>query len=179
MKLVQILTIWLVLLSGCNIIAQQTAESTDEKAYDIAVRPTQAAFYSAVLPGLGQMYNRDYWQVPVVYAALGGSVFYWMHNQKRFDEYRELYKQKKIDEESVPQYSFDWLERAQKYYKKKKDLAMMISVGVYALQIVWASVEAHLDYFDTGNELGFEPVLMHFPDGRSGVAFGCGVQYNF
>jgi len=141
----------------------------------MAVRPTQAAFYSAVMPGLGQWYNKDYWQVPVVWTALGGSLYFYVYNQDKFDEYRSLYKMKKVDP-SATEYTFDWLERAQKYYKKKKDFALMLSAGVYALQIVWAGVEAHLDYFDTDKNLGMRPVIIPPPAGSvAGAAPGLSI----
>ena len=48
--------------------------------------PSKAAFYSAVLPGLGQGYNKKYWKIPIVYAAIGTSIYSYDFNQKKFDE---------------------------------------------------------------------------------------------
>ena len=54
--------------------------------------PSRAAFYSAVLPGLGQAYNKKYWKIPIVYAALGTGMYFVVDNQKNYDRYQDAYK---------------------------------------------------------------------------------------
>ena len=54
--------------------------------------PAKAAFYSAVLPGLGQIYNRKYWKAPIVWAAMGTSIYLYLDNNKQFDRYRTAFK---------------------------------------------------------------------------------------
>ena len=88
-----VLAILLINLSVPTIIKAQSEVVPDTS--NLAIRPTQAAFYSAVFPGMGQIYNKDYWHVPVVYAALGGSEYLWVYNRDKFEFYRSLYKQKK------------------------------------------------------------------------------------
>ncbi|MEM9680813.1 MAG: DUF5683 domain-containing protein, partial [Bacteroidota bacterium] len=56
--------------------------------------PSRAAFYSAVLPGLGQAYNKKYWKIPIVYAALGTGVYFYIQNNNEFNRYRDAYKRR-------------------------------------------------------------------------------------
>jgi len=49
------------------------------------LRPAKAAFYSAVLPGLGQIYNKKYWKIPLVYGAIGTSTYFYIDNQKKYN----------------------------------------------------------------------------------------------
>ena len=53
--------------------------------------PKKAALFSAMLPGLGQVYNRKYWKVPLIYAAAGGLIYSFQFNQSRYVNYREAY----------------------------------------------------------------------------------------
>ena len=53
-----------------------------------ALRPAKAAFFSAVLPGLGQAYNKDYWKIPIVYGALGTGAFFIIDNSNEFQRFR-------------------------------------------------------------------------------------------
>ena len=53
--------------------------------------PAKAAFYSAILPGLGQAYNKRYWKIPIVYAALGAGVYFIIDNNKKYNDYRDIY----------------------------------------------------------------------------------------
>ena len=56
------------------------------------LRPAKSAFYSAVLPGLGQAYNRKYWKIPIVYGAIGTALYFYFDNDKVYDRYRYAYK---------------------------------------------------------------------------------------
>ena len=57
-------------------------------------RPARAAFYSALVPGLGQAYNKKYWKIPIVYAGLGAGIYYYTFNQNKYHEYRDEYKRR-------------------------------------------------------------------------------------
>ena len=64
-------------------------------------RPARAAFYSALVPGLGQAYNKKYWKIPIVYAGLGAGIYYYSFNQNKYHEYRDEYK-RRLDGTSDP-----------------------------------------------------------------------------
>ena len=56
--------------------------------------PQRAAFYSAVLPGLGQAYNKKYWKIPIIYAGMATGVYFYLQNDKDYDRFRNAYKRR-------------------------------------------------------------------------------------
>lgn len=147
--------------------------------YQIAIQPTKATFYSAIVPGLGQAYNKDYWKIPIIYGALGVGVYSYSFNNTKYHEYRDAYKLMKMGQPTDYDYlSPSVLERAQKYHKKYRDLSIMGTVAVYLLQIVEASVDAHLQYHNTEPDLSVHPAVIphQFSDDK---AFGLHIQYRF
>lgn len=132
------------------------------------LKPAKVAFYSAVLPGLGQAYNKDYWKIPIVYAALGTGIGIAIHNQNEFQRYRTAYKDRiagRIDEFTTVAedgtrtevFSEDALLRAQTQFRRNKELSILISAGIYILQIVEANVKAHLAQFNVDDRLTINP----------------------
>jgi len=140
----------------------------------IALKPIKVSFYSAILPGLGQAYNKKYWKLPVVYAALGTSTYYYIYNNNRYQEYRTAFKLHQLGQGESSQYptlSLDVLQQAQKFHKKDRDLSMMLTFGLYFLQIIEASVDAHLQYHNIDNKLSLAPTLIREPiSGTVGLA---------
>lgn len=123
--------------------------------------PSTAAFYSAILPGLGQAYNKKYWKVPIVYAALGTSVYFYAQRNNQYTDFRDAYKLRlQGATDDYPFFSDTQLINAMKSVKKDRDLLLMISIGVYALNIVDAVVDAHLKSFNVNEKLTFSPTLI-------------------
>ena len=172
----------LVLLSSAFAKAQDTLSRRPEKAAIIAqdtltdvdyqpLKPAKVAFYSAVLPGLGQAYNGDYWKIPLVYGALGTGVGVAVFNQKQFKRYRNAYKDRiagRIDEFTILNedgtidrqiFTAANLLDAQTLFRRRKELSILITVGIYILQIVEANVDAHLSQFNVDEKLSLQPVM--------------------
>lgn len=139
-------------------------EERDYKPYN-ALAPAKAAFFSAVLPGLGQAYNGKYWKIPIVYAGLGTGIYFYLENSDQLDRYRDAYKRRLagftddefINENGTPRITTDGLIRAQKFYRKNKELSLLITAGIYALNIVDANVDAHLQQFNVNEDLSLRP----------------------
>lgn len=147
--------------------------------------PATAAFYSAVLPGLGQAYNKAYWKIPIVYAAIGTGVYFIVDNQQEYDRYQEAYKLRisgRPDEfdgtGTNPNISEDGLIRAQEVLKKNRDLAIFITIGLYVLNIIEANVDAHLDDRAFNTNLSFRPSFYIDPINKQYVA-GINLKYDF
>lgn len=126
--------------------------------------PAKSAFYSALLPGLGQAYNKKYWKIPIVYAALGTSIYSYTWNKKKYNEYRDAYKQRLILGTNSTDKFKDLLTDAkvldaQKFHQRNKDLSLLITVALYILNIVDANVSAHLQQFNVNGKLTVKPEI--------------------
>ncbi|MFY0482176.1 DUF5683 domain-containing protein [Flavobacterium sp. PLA-1-15] len=121
--------------------------------------PARAAFLSAIVPGLGQAYNKKYWKIPIVYGAIGTSVYFYVDNNKKYHRYRDAYKMRLAgkDDEFKGQYSDATLINAQRTFQRNRDLSLLISFGLYALNIIDANVDAHLMQFNVNDNLSFRP----------------------
>ena len=147
--------------------------------------PARAAFYSAVLPGLGQAYNKKYWKIPIVYAAIGTGVYFVVDNQQEYLRYQEAYKLRisgRPDEfdgtGDNPNISEDGLIRAQEVLKRNRDLALFITIGLYALNIIEANVDAHLDDRAFSRNLSVRPTLELNPIDNQAIA-GVNLKFDF
>ena len=127
--------------------------------------PAKAAFYSAVLPGLGQAYNRRYWKIPIIYAGIGVGIYFYIQNDQDYDRFRNAYKRRLAgytDDEfwgtgTTPAISSDRLIDAQKSSQRNKDLSIVVAVGFYLLNVIDANVDAHLRQFNVNDDLSLEP----------------------
>lgn len=154
--------------------------------------PVKAALYSSVLPGLGQGYNRKYWKIPIVYASLATSgYFVWWFNHY-YNEFRMAFLQYQkygnedyiVDNFDLPNYipgrSVDiQLSEGRDYYRRYRDLNAIMFIGIYMLNIVDATVDAHFFNFDVSNELSvnFEPMHLASVYGVNG--YGLKLCLNF
>ncbi|MFK8281706.1 DUF5683 domain-containing protein [Capnocytophaga cynodegmi] len=150
--------------------------------------PAKAAFYSAILPGLGQIYNKSYWKVPLVYGAIGTGIYFYIRNTKEFNRYQTAYKRRMAghtDDEfygnrsdGQPRLSTDGLRRAQQFYRRNQELSLLITAGLYALNIIEANVDAHLKQFNVDERLSFEPFFQS-NEINAKPMFGITMQYRF
>lgn len=124
------------------------------------LRPSKAAFYSAVFPGLGQAYNKKYWKIPIVWGAIGAGVYFYVRNDKQYNRYRDAYKSRLAgfkDDEFYGLISDDGLVRAQQQFNRNKEMSLLITLGLYALNIIDANVDAHLLQFNVDENLSLSP----------------------
>lgn len=159
-------------------------DSVVKKPID-ALSPSKAAFYSAVLPGLGQAYNKKYWKIPIVYAAIGTGVYFYIQNDKDYDRYRDAYKRRLAgftDDEfygptpGSPRVTSDGLIRAQQTLKRNKELSLLVTIGFYALNIIDANVDAHLLQYNVDENLALRP---HFQYNEWENSSDLGLTLNF
>lgn len=160
-------------------------EEPDYEPYD-PLAPARAAFYSAIVPGLGQAYNEKYWKIPIVYSALGVGVYFYINNDQQYDRYREAYKSRLAgkttdefsDENGNPILSEEKLIEAQKFYSRNKEISLLVLVGMYVLNIIDANVDAHLRQFNVSEDLSVKPALDY--DRFSGkTGYGLSLNFNF
>lgn len=147
--------------------------------------PSRAAFYSAILPGLGQAYNKKYWKIPIVYGAIGSGIYFYKRNDDNYNRARTAFKLmqdgKPHEFDGVGDHIFlseDALVRAQKAYKKDRDLSLLVTIGFYVLQILEASTNAHLLQHNVDDNLSFEPaIIKDFNSNKNTV--GASLKFNF
>ena len=125
--------------------------------------PSKAAFYSAVLPGLGQGFNKKYWKIPIVYAAIGSSAYLYDFNNKKYWDYRNAYKSRKAGYKNDPYQNLilddDRLLDGADFHKKNRDLSMVFIVGFYILNILDANIDAHLKQYNVNESLTIKPYI--------------------
>ncbi|MDX8554057.1 DUF5683 domain-containing protein [Tenacibaculum sp. 1B UA] len=148
--------------------------------------PSKAAFYSAIFPGGGQIYNGKYWKAPIVWAAMGASAYFYIDNSNQYDRYRTAFKLRSqglkdefTREDGTVLISTPGLESAQKTLRKNRDLSLLTGVLLYVLQIVEASVNAHLLQFDTDDSLSVKPVITPDPLFIEAPKVGLTFKYSF
>lgn len=130
--------------------------------------PTRAAVYSAILPGLGQAYNRKYWKIPIVYAGFGVITYFIISNTREYKTYKEAYNYVAsgdttfIDNDYVLKYDEQQLLDGKNYYRRNMELSYIIGGLWYILNIIDASVDAHFFDYDVSDDLSlrFDPVIL-------------------
>ena len=136
--------------------------------------PSKAAFYSAILPGLGQAYLGKAWKIPLVYAAMGTSFYYYNLQNNQMKEYRTAYKQRlngifndRFLEKDIP-ITTDQLLIGIEFHKNYRDIAMLLLAASYMLNILEANVSAHLLQFNVNDDLSITPDLI-FDEYQRGI----------
>lgn len=169
-----------------SIFAQEKSQITSKDSLKSEtidpLRPAKAAFYSAILPGLGQIYNKKYWKVPLVYGAIGTSTYLYLDNQKSYNIYRDEYKDRlegiKSDSQFLANLSESQLISAQKIYQRNRDLSALFIAGFYILNIIDANIDAALSQFNVDERLAFKPAVIK-NDITLKNDFGFAVNYSF
>jgi hypothetical protein len=132
------------------------------KSNDIdPLTPAKAAFYSAILPGLGQAYNKKYWKIPLVYGALGTSIYFYIDNNKQYTQLRDAYKRRLegFNDDKYPFLNDSRLITAQRGYQRNRDLSALLTVAFYALNIIDANVDAALLQFNVDENISIHPSI--------------------
>ena len=208
MKQLQIFIIGICILLASTVNAQHLQGDTlhiESLKHERVVSPKKAAMLSAVLPGLGQIYNRKYWKLPILYGGIGLMVYGLSWNNKTYIEYRNAYVDWSYEMDGVPnnqryldilsidtQASLlngdideDWfleqLENKKDSYRRDRDLLIFGSIALYVLNILDASVDAHLSDFDISEELSMkiEPSILDVHHGNLNRAIGVSCKLTF
>lgn len=150
------------------------------------LKPAKAAFYSAILPGMGQIYNKKYWKAPIVWAALAIPTYYYNTNNSDYKRFRTAYRLRRAgfrdeftDEFGETSVSLETLERAQEQLSENRDMSLLSGVIIYILQIVEASVNAHLIQFNTDDNLSIRPTFIQDPIMFEAPKVGFTLKYTF
>lgn len=124
--------------------------------------PDKAALYSAVFPGLGQMYNRQYWKLPIVYGGAMVIGHFIKYNNDFYNAFRNAYIAETDGDDSTVnpfegQFSEQALQLNAERFKRNRDFMVIMGVVYYLVQIVDAHVSAHLIEFNINDDLALQP----------------------
>ncbi|WP_435577617.1 DUF5683 domain-containing protein [Gilvibacter sp.] len=170
-----------------DVRVQDTVVATTGTILDYdPLAPSKAAFYSAVLPGLGQAYNKKYWKIPIVYAGIGTGIYFWIQQDQEYDRFRNAFKRRLAgftDDEffgdgETPLVSNDRLIDAQRQAQKNKDISLIVAVAFYLINIVDANVDAHLRQYNINDDLSLTPQLQIDPVSTQ-ASYGLSLRFNF
>ncbi len=157
--------------------------------------PTRAVWMSALFPGLGQIYNRRYWKLPIVVAAFMGLGYGMSWNNNQYQDYFNGYKDlmsgdpdknsymnffpPNTDESSLDK---NWLKSVlqtrKNFYRRNRDLCIICMVGVYLIAIVDAYVDAQLAHFDISPDLTMDITPGFYTDPHT-RKYGIGLNWAF
>lgn len=122
-------------------------------------QPGKAALMSAIIPGLGQAYNKSYWKIPIIYAG-GAALVYFLHNNhQQYLSFRTAYIIRTDgDDKTVDKYATKYreaatLSRGRDQYRRWRDYTFLYSLLFYGINVSEAYVYAHLKDFDISDEL--------------------------
>ncbi len=161
---------------------------------------SNTAMLWALLPGGGQIYNRKYWKLPIVWGAFMTCYYSIAWNQRMYNEYHSAYRDiKSVDPSKNTAWlafapkgakpedykKYDYLtrnlERGNKFYRRYRDLSIVAGILVYGLSILDAYVDAELSTFDISPDLSLQvaPCLMSNPQEPQNIQMGIGCNLRF
>jgi Family of unknown function (DUF5683) len=163
---------------------KKSPTSTDSLQEAQRKRYRRATIYSAILPGAGQVYNKKYWKVPIVYAALGIPAYFFFYNKSWYNkcQYALTVTINGSPPDSVaavapalqPFVATDDVNGIITYrdsFRKDQDYSVLFFLLFYALNIVDATVDAHLKDFNVSSDLSFrmKPMFIPGPNPTAGI----------
>lgn len=147
----------------CLLSLYASADSTHLTQTILRVHsPKKASIYSAVVPGLGQAYNKKYWKIPLVYATLGLSSYYMLSNRDSFKVRQEaLINLSDNDTNTRASWYFtnmplSALKAQRSYYRSNRDYGIIAIAAFYVLNIIDAAVDAHFYEFNIDKPLSMQ-----------------------
>jgi hypothetical protein len=183
-------------LQTCLILVLMTLISVRIAGQDMPLKATveptkhstaKAAIFSAVLPGLGQAYNKKYWKIPIIYAGFGAFTYFIITNNNEFVKFEEAYiyvangETYPIDNPYVDKYNQQQLKDAMDYYRRNRDLSYILGGLWYTLNILEAFVDAHFFDYDISDDLSMSvsPSASSFPMAALKPAPGIKISLKF
>ena len=182
--------LWTFLCAAMLMPVLAQAQDYPLKESEVQPKPHsvgKAAIYSAVLPGLGQAYNKKYWKIPIIYAGFGAFTYFIITNNQEYVMFKEAYlyvangETYPIDNKYVLKYNQTQLKEAMEYYRRNRDLSIILGGLWYTLNILEAYVDAHFFDYDISEDLGMKvsPAAVSYPLSPLQAAPGIKVSFKF
>jgi len=186
---------WVVglLLTGIPrmIRAQAPATAPDDTLTLFKPNPRTATIAAAIFPGIGQIYNRQYWKLPLVYGGLTGCAYAISWNNRTYQDYKRAYFSIMLDAKADPtgthpeNWSEDWqvfisgnnpasylhntsfhntLKRNKDYFRRYRDMSIIITIAFWGICVADAYVDAQMFDFDVSPDLSFHITPQYIPE---------------
>jgi len=164
LKNFKVLVMFIIFISS-NISAQtpQPTDTSKVKKHS----PKKAMIMSAIIPGLGQAYNKKYWKIPIIYAGAAVVTYFAIVNGDSLRNYTTAYKLRTDGDSTTidayaTKYKTEDLLTIKNYYRRNFELSFIAGFAIYALNIIDATVDAHLFNFDINDNLTmkWQPLLI-------------------
>ena len=164
-----------------SILQNERISATVHRMPEVKHSPKKALILSAVLPGAGQVYNKQAWKVPIIYAALGGVGYYTYNNFTQMKYYKDEYLYR-VNHDDATQYPGDAdmvatptsnIYNMYETYNKTFQLSVIIAVAVYGINLLDAYVYGHLFDFQISDDLtlNVSPMVIGTPNQSYGLSF--------
>lgn len=165
-----------------EIVAVDATAKIDTIDYLTMKNPIRASLYSAIFPGMGQIYNDKWWKAPLVWGILGTGAGFIIHYNNQYKEFRGYYLDKlygyPLENPTLNNMSVEQLANIQDDRKRSRDYAIALTALGYILNIVDATVDAHLYGIKKDPDLSFQPIMIQNLQ-TADLAMGFGVSYKF
>ena len=163
--------------------------------------PKRAMWLAVVIPGAGQIYNHKYWKLPIIYGGFVGCIYAWRWNGMMYKDYSKAYMDITDNDPNTQSYNQylhlgariddnnkkSWQDKFRKrkdYYRRYRDMSIFVLIGVYALSVIDAYVDASLSEFDISDDLSLriQPAVFNGqssanPIRSSAVGLQCSLKF--
>ena len=163
--------------------------------------PKRAIWLALVIPGGGQIYNRKFWKLPIVYGGFLGCIYALTWNNMMYKDYSQAYLDimdddpttasfnkflhlgRTIDDSNISRYKEIFRNRKDKY-RRWRDMSLFVMIGIYALSVIDAYVDAELSVFDISKDLSLkvQPTVIGNPMSENPIyasSLGVNCKLNF
>jgi len=194
----------LTLKSGAQAVANDSIK-TPVPVESPKISPKKASIYAALFPGLGQIYNRKYWKLPIVYGGYVGLIYIFGWNNNNYNDYAQAYRtiapysgtadmpaadkqfltdfiknpSINLDNPSHFSYAVTSLKGGKDFFRRNRDLTIIAIAALHILSIIDASVDANLFDFDISNDLTLKVQPARVDLGGRNTIMGMNLAVNF
>jgi hypothetical protein len=201
---------FIIITTNLTVKAQQISISNDSLKVAIPVpqvnrSPKKASIYAALFPGLGQIYNKKYWKLPIIYGGYAGLIYVLGWNNKNYKDYFQGYRivventsatnlkpderafldnliknpSISLDNPSTYSYISSQLKGGKDFFRRNRDLTIIGIAVLHVLSIIDASVDANLFDFDISDDLSLrlEPMPINLGNQNLGMGFNLAINF--
>ena len=201
---------FIILTANLDLKAQQITVSNDSlkvtaPVHKVQQSPKKASIYAALFPGLGQIYNKKYWKLPIVYGGYAGLIYVLGWNNNNYKDYFQGYRiiaqytsaaglkteerlfldnliknpSIRLENASTFTYVSTQLKSGKDFYRRNRDLTIICIAALHVLSIIDASVDANLFDFDISDDISMrvEPMPVNLGNQKMGMGFNLAIHF--